>query len=167
MIEYSDYIVYVDESGDHGLQSIDPTYPIFVLAFCVFRKEDYATKITPELQRLKFRYFGHDMVILHEYDVRKARGDFKFLVDREKRDDFMTDLSRLVSISPFTLIAVVIRKDLLKQDRFDQANPYLLALSSGIGQVHSYLRVREEITSHFRAEICARFGRSDRAKPQD
>jgi hypothetical protein len=30
---FSDYIVYVDESGDHGLQSMDATYPVFVLAF--------------------------------------------------------------------------------------------------------------------------------------
>jgi len=24
--EFSDYIVYVDESGDHGLKTIDPNY---------------------------------------------------------------------------------------------------------------------------------------------
>ncbi len=31
--KFSDYIVYVDESGDHGLQNLDPNYPVFVLAF--------------------------------------------------------------------------------------------------------------------------------------
>ncbi len=30
-----------------------------------------------------------------------------------------------------------------------------------------HLRARARITSHFRAEICARFGRSEGAKPQD
>jgi len=35
---YSKYIVYVDESGDHSFLSIDQKYPIFVLAFCVFHK---------------------------------------------------------------------------------------------------------------------------------
>ncbi|HFD87807.1 MAG TPA: DUF3800 domain-containing protein, partial [Gammaproteobacteria bacterium] len=34
--EHSEYIVFVDESGDHGLRSIDEAYPIFVLAFCIF-----------------------------------------------------------------------------------------------------------------------------------
>lgn len=29
---FSDFIVYVDESGDHSLQSIDQSYPVFVLA---------------------------------------------------------------------------------------------------------------------------------------
>jgi hypothetical protein len=33
---HSTYIAYVDESGDHGLQTIDNQYPLFVLAFCVF-----------------------------------------------------------------------------------------------------------------------------------
>ncbi len=36
---FSKYIVYVDESGDHGLQNIDANYPYFVLAFCVFHKQ--------------------------------------------------------------------------------------------------------------------------------
>ena len=31
---HSRYIVYVDESGDHGPVSAE--YPMFVLAFCVF-----------------------------------------------------------------------------------------------------------------------------------
>ena len=52
MSEPSDYIVYVDESGDHGLLSIDPQYPVFVLAFCVFHKEDYRLIASPALQDL-------------------------------------------------------------------------------------------------------------------
>ncbi|WP_233079829.1 DUF3800 domain-containing protein [Rheinheimera soli] len=35
---FSKYIVYVDESGDHSLQSIDENYPVFVLAFSIFHK---------------------------------------------------------------------------------------------------------------------------------
>ena len=34
----SDYVVYVDESGDHSLASIDTSYPVFVLALCVVHK---------------------------------------------------------------------------------------------------------------------------------
>ena len=39
------YIVYVDESGDHALSSIDNNYPVFVLAFCIFHKGHYAEKV--------------------------------------------------------------------------------------------------------------------------
>ncbi len=62
---FSDYIIYVDESGDHSLESIDKQYPVFVLAFCIFNKKIYSESIIRKLKEVKFKYFGHDMVILH------------------------------------------------------------------------------------------------------
>lgn len=50
---HSDYIVFVDESGDHSLTSIDPAYPVFVLSFCVFTRDCYINKLTPALRQLK------------------------------------------------------------------------------------------------------------------
>jgi len=41
---FSDFIVYVDESGDHGLKTVDQNYPVFALAFCVFTKSIIAKK---------------------------------------------------------------------------------------------------------------------------
>ena len=69
--QFSSYIVYVDESGDSSLEKIDKGYPVFVLAFCVFHKRYYAEQLVPEVQGLKFNYFGHDMIILHEKEIRK------------------------------------------------------------------------------------------------
>ncbi|HEY3271611.1 MAG TPA: DUF3800 domain-containing protein [Geothrix sp.] len=63
---YSDFLVFVDESGDHSLESVNPEFPIFVLAFCIVSKEDYVSKAVPSLQRLKLEHFGHDQVVLHE-----------------------------------------------------------------------------------------------------
>ena len=77
--EFSDYIVYVDESGDHSLKSIDAGYPVFVLSFCVFRKDDYAERVTPAVRKHKFAAFGHDMVVLHEHEIRKKTGAFSRL----------------------------------------------------------------------------------------
>ena len=75
---YSDYIIYVDESGDHGLapQSIDPAYPIFVLVFCIFEKAEYVETVVPAIQRLKFEFFGHDTVILHNTKIKKQEPPF-------------------------------------------------------------------------------------------
>ncbi len=73
-LEHSDYIVYVDESGDHSLESINPRYPLFVLAFCVFQKDQYAQKVIPELSSLKISTSGHDLIILHEQEIRKKTG---------------------------------------------------------------------------------------------
>ena len=80
---YSDYVVFVDESGDHGLVSIDSDYPVFVLDFCVFRKEDYIQNaLVPKVEAFKFEHFGHDLVVLHEHEIRKQQQPFVFLKDR-------------------------------------------------------------------------------------
>lgn len=97
-LKYSDYIVYVDESGDHSLKSIDENYPVFVLTFCVFHKAHYADKVTPAVRKLKFATFGHDMVILHEQDIRKGNGAFGML-GRDKREIFLEELNFLISES--------------------------------------------------------------------
>jgi len=135
----SDYIVYVDESGDHGLESVDPHYPIFVLAYCVFEKESYRLASTPALQGFKFTHFGHDMVILHEREIRQAEGEFAFLVDPARRGPFMADLSNLIAESEFTVIATVIKKQDLLTRYTHPENPYHLALAYGLERVQLFL----------------------------
>lgn len=142
MSELSDYIVYVDESGDHGLLSIDPQYPVFVLAFCVFHKEDYRLVASPALQDLKFRHFGHDMVVLHEHEIRKAAGPFRILVDAGRRERFLQDINALVEAVPLTLIASVIHKHRLRERYASPPNPYHIALAFGLERVASFLKAR-------------------------
>lgn len=140
MTTFSDYIVYVDESGDHGLTSIDPGYPIFVLAFCIFHKQEYAEHVTPALQRFKFKHFGHDMVVLHEREIRKDKGVFRFLNTKAKKDEFLNDLSTLVQDAPFTLIASVIRKDALNHQYAHPGNPYHMAMAFGLERAFKFLQ---------------------------
>ncbi len=85
-MEYSNFTIYVDESGDHSLESINPEYPLFVLAFCMAEKADYRAQIAPEMAGFKHRWFGHEAVILHDHEIRKEKGDFKFLFDRDARN---------------------------------------------------------------------------------
>ncbi|MDH6269297.1 hypothetical protein M2360_004725 [Rhizobium sp. SG_E_25_P2] len=94
-MENGEYIFYADESGDHSLTTVDRGFPIFVLSICGFRIPDYCRKVVPAFQQLKFRYFGHDMVVLHEREIRKQTGDFVLLSDRALRErfpDFKLDL---------------------------------------------------------------------------
>lgn len=137
---FSDYLVFVDESGDHGLDSIDPGYPVFVLAFCVINKTDYVDKIVPAIQRFKLKHFGHDGIVLHERDIRKDVGDFSFLKTREKKTAFLNELTQIVADAPFTLICSVIRKEALKQKYTNPDNPYHIALGFGLERVHTYLQ---------------------------
>ncbi len=71
-MNFSEYIVYVDESGDHGVTSVDTNYPLFVLACCVFKKNAYINRLVPAFQSFKFDYFGHDGVVFPE--PRKTNG---------------------------------------------------------------------------------------------
>lgn len=122
--QFSQYVVYVDESGDHSLESIDPQYPVFVLAFCIFQKNHYATHVVPALERFKFKHFGHDVIVLHETDIRKERGSFRFS-SRPHKEAFLDELTGLIEANNFILIASVIDKTRLR-DRSE--NPYHLAL---------------------------------------
>lgn len=137
---FSDYLVFVDESGDHGLDTIDPGYPVFVLVFCVMRKEDYVAALTPALQRFKLKHFGHDNVILHERDIRKDQGSFAFLKTREKKKAFLEELTRIIEATSFTLICSVIRKEQLRVKYVAPDNPYHVALGFGLERVFYFLR---------------------------
>lgn len=158
---FSDYLVFVDESGDHGLETIDPGYPMFVLAFCVLRKEDYVAKLTPALQRFKMKHFGHDDVILHEKDIRKDLGAFAFLKTKEKKRAFIDELTAIVAAIPFTLICSVIRKDHLRARYVHPGNPYHIALGFGLERVFYCLRDKGAVSGKTHVMVEKRGKRED------
>ncbi len=106
---FSNFIVYVDESGDHGMQTVDQNYPVFVLAFCVFYKRHYSERVVPALEKFKFNHFGHDHVVLHEHEIRKETGQFRFH-SRQHKLDFLGQLTSIIETSNFILISCVIDK---------------------------------------------------------
>jgi len=124
---FGDFIVYVDESGDHNLMAVDKDYPIFVLAFCIFYKQHYSNVVVPKLQKLKFDYFGHDLVILHEHEIRKEKGDFNIFKSKKQRNDFIGKLTDIIDESNFILASCVIEKGKIA-DQDGQNNPYHIAL---------------------------------------
>lgn len=147
---FSDYVVYVDESGDHSLASIDAGYPVFVLALCIFHKRHYSEKIIPAVEKLKFNYFGHDSVVLHEQEIRKQKGDFAFLSHRQTRDGFMARLSEIMQASNFILIACVVDKTRLSKSEGQTSNPYHIALGVCLEALHDFLteKQQEQLTTH-------------------
>lgn len=135
---FSDFIVYVDESGDHNLTSIDQSYPIFVLAFCIFYKEHYSNKIVPRLQRLKFDYFGHDLVILHEHEIRKEKNDFNIFKGKEQKKEFIGHLTNIIDESNFILASCAIEK-LKIQDADSIENTYHIALAYCLETLYQFV----------------------------
>lgn len=159
---FSDYVVYVDESGDHSLASIDTGYPVFVLALCVFHKRHYSEKIIPAVEKLKFNYFGHDSVILHETDIRKQKGEFAFLSHRPKRDEFMGWLSEIIVQSQFILIACVVDKARLSRSDGEATNPYHIALDVCLHRLHEFLAERGQRDLQTHVVVECRGKREDR-----
>lgn len=137
--DFSDFIVYVDESGDHSLTSIDKTYPVFVLALCVFHKQHYAYHVVPSMQDFKFRHFGHDCVILHEREIRKQQNDFAILNSKQYSNQFIGELSALMHQSNYILISCVIDKEKIKRQTAENSNPYHIGLKICIEQLYQLL----------------------------
>ncbi|PQA82077.1 3-deoxy-D-manno-octulosonic acid transferase [Limnohabitans sp. Rim8] len=148
---FSDYIVYVDESGDHSLESIDAEYPVFVLAFCVFHKRHYSEKIIPAVEKLKFNYFGHDSVVLHENEIRKQKGPFVFLSQLAVREEFMARLGSIMDASNFILITCVVDKARLSKSEGAGSNPYHVALGFCLDALRSFLA--EKAQDHLKTHV--------------
>lgn len=145
MIEKGDYIVYIDESGDHGLKNIDPNYPIFVLTFCCFKISEYTDIAVPALQKFKFKYFGHDQIILHETDIRKNKDPFQFLrTSKDLRENFLSDLSNIIEKIPFIIVPIVIDKSKLKTKYTQPFNPYHLGLRFGLEKLNKILLDKDQ-----------------------
>lgn len=141
---YSKYIVYVDESGDHGMQSVDDNYPLFVLAFCVFHKRHYSEQVVAALEKFKFNYFGHDQVILHENEIRKEKGVFTIFRNREQKLQFLDELTSIIEFSNFILISCVIDKRSLRKQIDIESNPYHIALGFCLEALYEFLQEKEQ-----------------------
>lgn len=141
MSQFSDFIVYVDESGDHSLTSVDPQFPVFALSFCVVSKSEYTQAVVPKMQDFKLKYWGHDTVVLHEHEIRKNTGDFGFLrTDPELRNGFFSDLNRMIEDMPFKVIACVIDKHQHLAKYPNPWNPYKVALKMCLERLLVFLR---------------------------
>lgn len=152
--KFSKFVVYVDESGDHGMQNIDKDYPVFVLAFCVFHKGHYTHKVVPDIEDLKFKYFGHDLIVLHENEIRRQTGDFVKFTNLKLRSEFMSDLTQVIEASNFILISCVIDKAALKATMRGKVsstlNPYHIALGFCLETLFEFLseKGQEHLKTH-------------------
>ena len=138
-MRYSDYIIYADESGDPNTVSVDANYPVFVLNFCVFRKDHYAGSVLPAVTAFKFKHFGHDEVVLHENEIRLQRRPFTLLRDGQTQAHFMAGLDRLIKGADFTIIAAVFDKRQLADRRFPMTDLYELAFDACTERLNSFL----------------------------
>ncbi len=138
--------MFLDESGDHSLDKIDPQFPVFVLAGCLLDKEYHDDVVESLLQRYKQDLFGHHGIVLHTADITRNKRGFEMMKDGEFRSRFYAETNSLVAGLDFTVLACAIHKqrfaDQYGRFAFD---PYVLSLECLIERFVFFLQEREEV----------------------
>lgn len=124
------YYLFLDESGHHGLKTIDQQYPILLLCGCLIEEDYYNDEVTKQINGLKLKYFKTTEIVLHSRDIRKWQKDFKILGDIKLRHRFYQDLDEIIKNINFTIIAsAVLKTELIKTYGPQANNPYDLSLT--------------------------------------
>lgn len=123
-----DYLVYLDETGDHNLQHIDRQYPIFALGAMICTKQDYITKINPSFDGLKYEFFGKRHIALHSTCIRNSRNEFSILRNPQIRTAFFEQLNKRMIQAPYQLVISAVNKYDHNLTYSDPKNPYSLTL---------------------------------------
>jgi len=138
-----EYIMFLDESGDHNLANIDPGFPVFCLTGCIFEHDYYHQFVRQKVDDFKQHWFGTTEVILLSRDIRKHQGAFTFLGNESRREEFYNALNGLLSGLAFTIVAVVILKRTHLQEYGGRArHPYHLSLAFIMERYSMMLRRR-------------------------
>lgn len=138
----SDFIVFIDESGDHGLAKIDRDYPVFVLCAALFRKDHYVHQVSTAFSALKMEFWGHDEIVLHEHDIRKPKNQFAFLQIEAHRNRFHERLTGVMHEARFKLVYSIIRKAEYAERYPLPRNPYDLSMSFVLERIFLELNSR-------------------------
>lgn len=136
--------VYFDEVGNPTLDPSDKDFPVLALALFICEIDCYVNQIVPRVNALKFKWFGHEGIVLHSRDIRKSQADFGLLTNPAMRLAFMADLSEVMSACDYKLLAVAIRKDEHARRYRYPADPYDLALTFALERLVSVLEAAHQ-----------------------
>lgn len=124
-----DFIVFLDEAGDHTLEIVDKDFPIFILVAFIVERDYYIKEISPDVVRVKYDFFNSEGIILHSRDIRKRQGSFLILMNPEVRKRFYQAINEVMKQNQYHLISCVIKKQEHKEKYGVFAeNPYDLSM---------------------------------------
>ena len=105
-----EYYLFLDESGDPSLKSINHDFPIFALLGILISKKEYE-KLNQLFDTMKLKYFGSKNIIFHSRDIRKCDGPFVRLFDLDVKKHFYYDLDKAMRESSYKIISSAIKKE--------------------------------------------------------
>jgi len=124
-----EFTLFLDESGDHGLDKIDPGFPVFTLCGIMFTNQGYK-EMRECLNSIKQHFWNGKEVIFHSRDIRKCNKEFAVLLDLDIKRQFYDRLNSCLKTGRYRIIAAVIDKTRHIQTYGRIAdNPYEIALS--------------------------------------
>ena len=81
------YFLFIDESGDHGLVTLDASFPVFLLCGLLTSEDNYSD-LKNNINLIKNTFWGKKEVILHSRDIRKCEKEFQILFNLELKSEF-------------------------------------------------------------------------------
>lgn len=127
----SKYYLFIDECGDHNLSKYDPNFPVFTLCGILISRKNLNC-LNKAFEDLKMEVFGNTDVIIHSIDIRKWRGPFKALEDKDLRTRFFEGIERILSQKhAYIIVSCTILKEQLNKFcvRGEEDDVYGLSLS--------------------------------------
>lgn len=123
------YYLFLDESGDHSLDKIDPQYPMFVLGGVLISAADY-DRVDACWKQMKRELFGRDDIIIHTADLTRNKNGFERMKETAFRERVYTELNAVMAELPYMIIGCAVRKD-EHLDRYGMSaiDPYHLSLN--------------------------------------
>lgn len=103
-------LMYLDESGDHNLEKIDPNQPVFVLGGVIVDRAYARTALRDRVRELKYDFFGTTEIVLHTNDIIRSRNGFEPLADSAFREDFYEGINAMMAELDYQVVACVIDK---------------------------------------------------------
>ncbi|MDV6320747.1 DUF3800 domain-containing protein, partial [Chromohalobacter sp. HP20-39] len=82
-------------------------------------------------------------MVLHEHEIRKEKGVFKF-TNRQHKHRFLSELTDIIEVSNFILISCVIDKMKLRNQGNTDGNPYHLALGFCLETLHELMQEKNQ-----------------------
>jgi hypothetical protein len=132
------FVAFLDETGDHGMENIDPTYPVFAICCQATRTEDYQKVSLPNLTKMKLDVFKREDIILHGAKIRQRKPPFDCLKDKEVCDKFLAGISDCFKQMDGRLVASAIHKPKHKEKYADPGNPFFLSLQFVLERLHMH-----------------------------
>ncbi len=142
--------LFIDESGDHSLDVIDPQYPMFVLGGVLISAADYDL-IDTRWKQMKEDVFGSDSTIVHTADMTRNRKGFERMKESVFRQRAYSALNNAMSELPHQVICCAIKKELhLNRYGIEAIDPYHLSLNILVER--AFFAIGKKGTLHIIAE---------------